>query len=92
MEYINPDNPELTISVSDTTTVFMKNGRSHNTDGPAIIRYDGRRTCYCQNGKYHNEHGPAVITNFTEEEYWLHGKKIYLKSKWEQQVLEERTV
>jgi hypothetical protein len=34
----------------------------------------------------------AKMGNITEEEYWLHGQKIYLKSKWEQQVLEERSI
>jgi len=55
---------------------WLKNGKRHREDGPAVVWSDGNKEWF-KNGKRHREDGPAVIQNDGYKEWWLDGKIIW---------------
>lgn len=49
-------------------TEYLKNGKRHRLDGPAVIGDDGSEFWF-NDGIQHRDDGPAV-TNFDGNEYW----------------------
>ena len=54
------------------TIYFLKDGKYHNENGPAITHTDGKVEYYV-NGIRHRKDGPAVIYSSLKEEYWHDG-------------------
>ena len=54
------------------TIYFLKDGKYHNENGPAITYIDGQVE-YFINGLRHREGGPAIIYASLKEEYWRNG-------------------
>ncbi len=53
---------------SDNDVCYIKNGKIHREDGPAIEHADGTKRWYI-NGKQHREDGPSVE--------WINGDKYW---------------
>jgi hypothetical protein len=68
-----PDYFTGTIEYPDGTKVWLKNGKRHRTNGPAIIRPNGAKY-WLQNGKYHRLNGPAYETPDGHKEWCQDGK------------------
>jgi hypothetical protein len=67
---------ELTIEINSIGTKrWIKNGRKHRTDGPAIEFANGYKAWY-QNDKCHRTDGPAVEYADGTEDWFLDGKKL----------------
>jgi len=56
------------IKYTNGTQYWLKNGRNHREDGPAVIVCNGTKYWY-KNGLCHREDGPAVITP-DGAQYW----------------------
>jgi hypothetical protein len=56
----------------DSTIEYLKNGKYHREDGPAVIWFDGLQDWFYE-GKPHNLNGPAVIWPGGREEYYVYG-------------------
>jgi len=54
---------------------YIKDGRKHRLNGPAVIKTDGYEAWYFE-GELHREGGPAVRYPDGREEYWERGKKV----------------
>ncbi len=53
---------------------YVKNGRIHRDDGPAIVRDNGNKFWY-KNGKQHREDGPAEEYTNGDRWWWVDGKR-----------------
>ncbi len=49
---------------------YVKSGKLHRDDGPAIERVNGNKFWY-KNGKRHREDGPAVEYYYGKMEWWV---------------------
>jgi hypothetical protein len=52
---------------------WMRNGKLHRTDGPAIIRTDGMQEWY-KDGLLHRADGPAIIRADGTQAWYVNGK------------------
>ena len=55
--------------------MFLKDGKYHREDGPAIIFEDGTR-CWALNGLYHRVGGPAIETAEGYCDWFLNGREV----------------
>ena len=55
--------------------VWIKDGKYHRTDGPALVCASNETLIYYQHGKYHRDDGPALVCASNEVLiYYQHGK------------------
>jgi len=54
---------------------WLKNGKLHRKNGPAVIWSDGDRF-WIQNGLYHRLDGPAIEWREGDKEYWTFGEEM----------------
>ncbi len=54
---------------------WLKNGKQHRTDGPAVIWNNGKKKWYVNN-KLHRIEGPAIECADGSVEYWINDKKV----------------
>ena len=67
-------------------TEYLKDGKNHRLDGPAVIRKGGMMEWWV-NGKRHREDGPAKIYANGKEQWWKNGKNITEKVvEWSEQL------
>lgn len=59
---------------SPETYFWMKHGKQHRDDGPAVVSAGGRKEWWV-NGERHRLDGPAVITADGRKEWWVNGKR-----------------
>jgi hypothetical protein len=59
-------------------------GDYHRTDGPAIERNDGYKSCWI-NGKRHCEDGPAIERNDGSKAWYLNDTE-YSEQEWKHEV------
>ena len=55
-------------------TIYLKNGKRHREDGPAIEYANGNKVWYI-NDKLHREDGPAVEYANGDKEWYINGKR-----------------
>ena len=66
----------------DGTKVWLKNGKRHQDNGPAVIFPNGSKE-WRKNGLLHREDGPAIIySSYGTKYYYLNGKELQ-KEEWE---------
>ncbi len=59
---------------SDDDVCYIKNGKMHRDDGPAVEYADGTKRWY-KNGKRHREDGPAVEYADGDKFWYKNGKR-----------------
>ncbi len=62
------------VKLVKTGTLWIKAGKYHREDGPAVEYLNGAKW-WCINGKFHRTDGPAFINWDGRSEYWVNGKK-----------------
>lgn len=81
------DDPPLARVWSDGSVHWIKNGRHHREDGPALIYIDRSQEWY-RDGKLHREDGPAVTWAIDgSHEWWLNDIE-YEPTEWLLKVYE----
>jgi hypothetical protein len=64
---------EAVIIEAHGRTAWLRYGREHREDGPAVI-YDDGHTEWYRDGNLHREGGPAVYGSGRAEEWWIDGE------------------
>ncbi len=70
-EYI-PDNYTGIIESEDGSKVWLKNGKKHREDGPAIEFMNGNKEWWIK-GKLHRIDGPAIEKSNGHKQWWIDG-------------------
>ncbi len=71
-EHVLPDGSYINSSGS---VCYIKNGKKHREDGPAIEWFNGNKEWY-RNGEFHREDGPAV-ENVGGSKFWYMNDKLH---------------
>jgi hypothetical protein len=67
---------EIEITTNEYGTIeYRLNGQLHNTDGPAVIRKNGRRKYWYIKGLLHREDGPAIEWTSGYKAWWINGRR-----------------
>ncbi len=60
------------LNIRPDYTVWIKNGKAHREDGPAIQHHSGYTAWYLE-GEKHRLNGPAIIWPDGSQEWFVHG-------------------
>ncbi len=75
--------PDGSYTDKEGDVCYIKDGKRHREDGPAITLASGYKFWY-KDGEYHREGGPAVEWAFGVKFWYINGKKHKTKEDYEE--------